>query len=304
VDKTHSVIVRVPASTANLGPGFDCLGLALDIWNEIEFSLSGDSLQINIEGEGSGSLPRDESNLIFQSMKTLANNFSIPLPEGIHLTSKNKIPVASGLGSSSAAVIAGLLGAKALFDLQINDNDLLKIGLSFEGHADNISACLFGGLSIAVISNAELIVKKMEISPLKVLIVLPAFGISTHQARAILPASFSMEDTKYNIGRTALLINAFHENDFEFMEIAMRDRLHQPYRFKIIPGTESVIETAFNNGAFGAALSGAGPAVIAFFEEGKTKIGEAMLKAFNTEGLKARLFSTVTTNQGAQVSVK
>ena len=154
------------------------------------------------------------------------------------------------------------------------------------------------------LSNAELIVKKMEISPLKVLIVLPAFDISTHQARAILPDSFSMEDIRYNIGRTALLINAFHENDYEFMEIAMRDRLHQPYRFKIIPGTESVIKAAFNKGAFGAALSGAGPAVIAFFEDGQTSIGEAMIKAFHNEGLKARLFSTATTNQGAQLLVK
>ena len=107
--------------------------------------------KLSIEGEGSESLPRDESNLIFQSMKALAQNFSIPLPQGIHFTCKNKIPVASGLGSSSAAVIAGLLGTKALFDLRINDNDLLKIGLSFEGHADNISACLFGGLSIVAI---------------------------------------------------------------------------------------------------------------------------------------------------------
>ena len=299
--KPKSVLVRVPATTANLGPGFDCLGLALDIWNEIEFSILGDSLHIKIEGEGSHTLPRDSANLIFQCMQILASIAMRSLPEGILIKCKNNIPVSSGLGSSSSAIICGLLGAKALLDLNISDHELLKTALSFEEHADNISACLYGGLTITAFSAGELVVKKLAIKPLRAVIALPNVNLSTSQARAVLSDSVTMKDAIFNIGRTALLINSLQEGNYEYLKLAMQDSIHQPYRLSLIPGAEAAIFSALEAKALGAALSGAGPSVIAFVEKEDQNMAELMLQSFKNANMPARLLTTTSTNQGAQV---
>ena len=300
----QSVLVRVPATTANLGPGFDCLGLALDIWNEIEFSVSGDSLSISIEGEGSDSLPKDASNLIYQCMLALSNRASCPLPAGLHIKCRNSIPVSSGLGSSAAAVIAGLLGAKALLNLQIEDQELLKLALPFEGHADNISACLLGGLTISVVTPENLIVKNLSIEPLHVVIALPDIRMSTHQARAALPTSIAMHDAVFNIGSTALTVAALLEGDYENLRIAMQDHLHQPYRFGLIPGAEAAISAALAAGAYGAALSGAGPSVIAFVNQDHQKVTKNIQRAFESVKTPIRIFISVSSNLRAQVLMR
>lgn len=299
--KSKSVLVRVPATTANLGPGYDCLGLALDIWNEIEFSLSGDSLSIEIEGEGSNLLPKDSTNLIFQCMHTLSKHMSIELPAGLHIKCANKIPVSSGLGSSAAAVIAGLLGAKALLDIQVNDHDLLKLALTHEGHADNISACLFGGLTITALSAGEMVLKKISIKPIHAVIALPDLKISTRQARAVLSDTVSLKDAVFNVGRAALLVNSLQEGNYEYLKIAMQDRIHQPFRFGLIPGAEAAISGALRGGAFGAALSGAGPSVLAFIEKENREVAKIVTRAFENVGVSVRVFETVTTNSGAHV---
>jgi homoserine kinase len=301
--KFKSVLVRVPATTANLGPGYDCLGLALDIWNEIEFSISGKSLKIEIEGEGADLLPKDATNLIFQSMGTMSKHFSIKLPDGLQIKCINKIPVSSGLGSSAAAVIAGLLSAKTLLDIQISDHDLLKLAMSHEGHADNISACLYGGLAISVLSNDELITKKISIKPLHAVIALPDVKISTQQARSVLPDSIALKDAVFNIGRIALLVNSLHEGNYDDLKIAMRDRLHQPYRFGLIPGAEAAISGALGADAYGAALSGAGPSVIAFIANKNHDVEKMFTQAFENSGVTSRIFETVTTNLGAQIKM-
>lgn len=300
----QSVLVRVPATTANLGPGFDCLGLALDIWNEIEFSVFGDALSISIEGEGSDSLPKDSSNLIYQCMQAVSSRASRPLPEGLHIKCRNSIPVSSGLGSSAAAVIAGLLGAKALLNFQIEDQELLNLALPFEGHADNISACLLGGLAISVVTPENLIVKKLSIEPLHTVIALPEISMSTHQARAALPTSIALQDAVFNIGRTALTVTSLLEGDYENLKIAMQDRLHQPYRFGLIPGAEAAISAALAAGAFGAALSGAGPSVIAFVNQDHQKVTRNIQRAFESVKTPIRIFTSVSSNLGAQVVMR
>jgi homoserine kinase len=297
-----SVLIKVPATSANLGSGFDCLGLALDLWNEIEFSIFGDSLQIEIIGEGADSLPKDATNLIFQCMQTLLKSASLSIPKGIQIKCRNKIPVSSGLGSSAAAVIAGLLGTRKLFDLQLSDYELLKTALTFEGHSDNISACLKGGLTITALSAGELVLKKLAIKPLQVVIAFPEVKLSTHLARALLPETVPMRNAIFNISRTGLLINAFQEGNYEFLRIAMEDRLHQSYRLGLIPGAEKAISNALEADAIGAALSGAGPGVIAFVNKGDQRVvGKSMIQAFKNANIPARLFSTISTNQGAQV---
>ena len=303
MEKTKSIIVRVPATTANLGPGYDCLGLALDIWNEIEFSVSGNALSIEIEGEGANQLPIDSTNLIFKCMHTLARQMSTLLPEGLHIKCTNRIPVSSGLGSSAAAVIAGLLGAKALLGLSISDHDLLKLALSHEGHADNISACLLGGLVITALSNNDVITKKISVKRLHSVIALPDVKISTHQSRSALPVKISLKDGVFNLARVGLLVNSLQEGNYACLNIAMQDRLHQPFRYELIPGAEEAISGALEAGAFGAALSGAGPSVIAFVEKENQEVARLFVQAFEKAGISSRIFKTTSTDQGAQVQV-
>lgn len=301
MEKAKSVLVRVPATTANLGPGFDCLALSLDLWNEIEFSVVGNSLSIEIEGEGADLLPRDSNNLIYKCMLSLAEHTSTRLPPGIHIKCINRIPVSSGLGSSAAAVIAGFLGAKALLGISINDHDLLNLALKYEGHADNISACLLGGLVISVLSEDEIVTRKIPIQPLQAVIALPDIKISTRQARSVLPDSITLKDAVFNIARVGLLIDSLKGGNYDSLILAMQDRLHQSFRFGLLPGAEEAINGALEAGVFGAALSGAGPSVIAFIKENDQVVPKKFSRAFNTAGIASRIINTISTNQGAQV---
>ena len=303
MDKPRSVLVRVPATTANLGPGYDCLALSLDIWNEIEFSISGNALSIEIEGEGADLLPRDPTNLIYCCMETLARHMSTPLPQGLQIKCTNRIPVSSGLGSSAAAVIAGLLGARTLLGLSINDHDLLNLALSHEGHADNISACLLGGLVISVLSDDLVFTRKIAVKPLHAVIGFPDIKISTRQSRSFLPDSIPLKDGVFNAARIGLLVNSLQEGNYDHLKIAMQDRFHQPFRYALIPGAEEAISGALEAGAYGAALSGAGPSVIAFVEKEDQDVAKIFVKTFKTAGLSTRIFNTIATDQGAHVHI-
>jgi homoserine kinase len=299
MDKPDSVTVHVPASAANLGPGFDCLGLALDIWNEVSFRIVGSGVSITIEGEGVEELPIDYSNLILRTAMRLYEKEGRPFPPGIEIECHNQIPVSSGLGSSSAAVIAGLLGAKMLLNSMIPDEDLLALAVEFEGHADNVAACLLGGLVIALSSQNGWIAEKIPIQPLHLVVVQPQVNLSTRQARAALPQMVSYHDAVSNLGNTALLVHALREGRKDLLNTAMQDNLHQPYRLKLIPGAEEVIQAAYNAGAYGAALSGAGPSLFAFGENNLDKIGKAMQAVFKARNIPSRVFLTHSTQKGA-----
>ena len=297
--ESKSIIIRVPATTANLGPGFDCLGLALDIWNETKFDLMGDALSINISGEGAGILPKNDENLIYKCFQELAERFNFDMPSGLVIRCCNKIPISSGLGSSSAAVISGLLACRALLNINISDHDLLKIGYEFEGHLDNITACLYGGFSITAFDNEEIITKIFSINQQHIVIVLPELSFSTMDARQILPKKVRLSDAVFNISHTALLTHALYEGDMHLLKKSMEDRLHQNDRIKLIPGAANAIKAAQKAGAIGAVLSGAGPGIIAFTDVKKMKnIAGVMVEAFRDQGLQTRTFFTTTTNIG------
>jgi homoserine kinase len=298
----RSVTIRVPATTANLGPGFDCLGLALDLWNEVTFSLGGKTLNIQIQGEGKNDLPTDHTNLIVQAFLLILNKFKIIPPDGLTILCRNRIPVSSGLGSSSSAVIAGLLAAKILYSLEIEDHRLLEIGLDLEGHADNMAACLIGGLVIVIQDGNALITRKLPVKPLQATIALPQVKLSTQEARDVLPVSYSRQDTVFNIGRSALLIGSLVSGDYSILATAMQDRVHQPYRLGLILGAENALQAALNAGALGAVLSGAGPSVIAFHAEKDAGIAAAMQLAFEKEKAPARIFELTTSDAGAAIS--
>jgi len=296
----QSVTVRVPASTANLGPGFDCLGLALDIWNEVSFQVGGQGYLIQIEGEGAGKLPLDRSNLILRAADSLYKKAGAPFPSGIQLCCRNTIPVSSGLGSSSSAVIAGLLAAKKLLHSDISNPELLDLAADFEGHADNVAACLLGGLVTVLHTDNGWIAEKIPMQPVKAVIVLPEIQLSTSQARALLPDTVSRQDALANVSRTALLVHALRAGRMDLLAQAMQDRLHQPYRLKLMPGAENGLQAAYAAGASGAALSGAGPSLIAFAQNNLAEIGSAIQQEFTKENIPSKIFQTVSINNGAE----
>jgi len=292
----------VPATSANLGPAFDCIGLALDIWNEVYFTFGGRTENVTIEGEGMDSLPRDRSNLILRAAARLAAESGSALPAAIEMNCRNSIPISSGLGSSSGAVMTGLLAAKTFLNIDLSNERLLALAAEFEGHADNAAACLLGGLVVVIPHGQTWLAEKVPMPVLKAVVALPQINLSTQQARAVLPKSTSFHDAIANIGCTALLVHALREGQLELLGQAMQDRLHQPHRLELIPGAQAALQAAYEAGASGAALSGAGPSLIAFAEEGLEETGAAMQSAFTVAGCPCRLFFTRSTQDGAYVA--
>ncbi|BBB48356.1 homoserine kinase [Pelolinea submarina] len=297
----NPVCVRVPATTANLGPGFDCLGLALDIWNEVQFTPVEKGYSVEIEGEGARQLARDRSNLIFQAAEKLFKLEGVAFPTGLSLRCRNAIPISSGLGSSASAIITGLLGARRMLKSSISNANLLSLAADFEGHADNVAACLMGGLVAAVRTENGWLAEKIPMQPLHAVIVLPDIQLSTQQARAALPDTISRTDAVTNIGRAVLLVNALRDGHRDLFRTAMQDCLHQPYRLDLMPGASDALQAAYDAGAYGAALSGAGPSLLAFADERFEEIGKTMQNAFTAKGIDSRIFITYSTNVGAAI---
>lgn len=284
--------VHIPATTANLGPAFDCLGLALDLWNTVTFSQTDNSFLIAIEGEGKGILPEDETNLVFQSASQLANIHGKSLPENLHIYCQNNIPVASGLGSSASAVISGLVGAKRILKIDISDHELLQTAAQIEGHADNVAACLFGGLVLVGSVNDALHITHLEIKSITAVMAIPEYSLSTKAAREAIPKKVRIEDAVYNISHTVELVQVLQEGNFESLKEIMRDKLHQVYRLPLLPGAEYAMQAALNAGAYGTSLSGAGPSVIAFTTQKLAQaVGDAMRSAYQKTSISTRIFT-------------
>lgn len=298
------ITVTVPATSANLGPGFDCLGLALTLHNEIVFNETADNnITITVHGEGADKIPTDERNFIYQAADCTFAHLS-QRPSGFHITQNNHIPIGSGLGSSSAATLSGILGANALVNGALSPAQILALAVEIEGHPDNATPALYGGLTLTLTDNDQLYVEQIPIPPLEVVIVLPDFDLPTAKARAALPPHVSRRDAVYNIGRMGLLIHALATADYGKLHLAMQDRLHQPYRFPLIPGSERVIQAAYSEGATAVALSGAGPSLIAFAPCNHQAISQAMQQAFAQAGLSSRTWVLKANPQGATVTQK
>ncbi len=297
---TRQVRVRVPATSANLGPGFDCLGLALDLWNETEFTLEGEGLHLRCNGEGQ-EIPADERNLIIQAMRFFCDTRGLPFPRGLSIHSQNHIPVSSGLGSSAAAVLAGLLGAAALFDKSLDKNEMLTLSARMEGHADNAAAALFGGLVIVAAGKGAWLARHIAIPSRQVAVVLPAVDLPTHAARAALPEDIALKDVTYNLGRAMLVVEALRSGDLALLSQAMDDRLHLPYRLPLIPGGQRALDAAYQASARAVTISGAGPSLIAFTDGDPAPVGAAMSAAFEEAGFASRTFLLQTTLSGAKI---
>ncbi len=259
----RSVIVRVPATSANLGPGFDTLGLALSVYDELVATrLPDGELEITVSGEGADGVPRDASNLVVRAIAYAYEAVGRRMP-GLRLEAKNVIPHGRGMGSSGAAVVSGLLAAKGLLegDVALGPETLLRLATELEGHPDNVAPALFGGLTIAWVDengpqHKKLLVHR-GVSPL---VFVPEFTMSTSVARSLQPLHVPREDAVFNVSRSALLIAALMQSP-ELLLAATEDKLHQNYRAQAMPETDRLVR-ALRDAGFAAVVSGAGPSVL------------------------------------------
>jgi homoserine kinase len=295
--------VRVPATTANLGPGFDCLGMALDLWNEVAFSLEGEAVVATARGPGAEGLPGDETNLIARAVLRLCEEAGRAAPAGLRIHSELSVPPSSGLGSSAAAVTAGLLGANALLGHPLERAHLLELAADIEGHPDNVAATVLGGLTIVVRRGERLLTKKILVPEVHLALVVPQLPFSTKAARAGLPQQVSMQDAVFNLGRTPLVVEALRTGDLELLHDVMEDRLHQAARLKLIPGGPVAWVAAQRAGAAAVAISGSGPSLVAFvgLSTDALRVARAMSEAFADEGVTARPLGVMASAAGASV---
>lgn len=276
-----AIHLRAPGSASNLGPGFDCLGLALTIYNRITVrEVSGSGVNITITGEGAGDLPEDDQNLFYSSAVAAAEMAGGSLP-GLSVEMDNQIPLVRGLGSSSTAIVAGISAANLLLGEPLDTSDLLNLATRLEGHPDNVSPCLLGGFTISALKDGSVEhIRALPSPELRAIVVVPHFEIRTEAARKALPDSVPHRDAVFNVGHASLLTAALIKADFQILRAAMKDRLHQPYRAHLVPGIEQVLDAAESSGALGACLSGAGPTLLAFTVDDGVNIKRAMLAAW------------------------
>jgi homoserine kinase len=300
--------VRIPATTANLGPGFDCMGLALDLWNTMELHVGGDRAVVESHGEGSEGLPTDETNLVASIFLAELDRLNLERPTGFRIVNHNTIPVASGLGSSSTAVLAGVLFGEALrlASLREDPSDIdrervLSRAVEIEGHGDNVAPALLGGFVIVVPDESGVLTQRIPHVPMKTVVCVPRYTYLTTQARAALPNTYSKVDAIYNIGRAMLVAEALRTGQDDLLVRSMNDRIHEPYRLDAIPGAKAAKAAAMEGGAISVALSGAGPGIIAFSRHGFDRIGRAMNEAFASAGLESRYWILDATPNGAHV---
>ena len=279
-----AVTVVTPATTANLGPGFDCLGLALGIFNTIELAVS-DQTRVEITGFGQQALPRDEGNLVLRSAAHLAREVGCHAP-GWALRQHNEIHLARGLGSSSAAIVGGLVAANELLESGLTPREMLDIAVAIEGHPDNVAPALLGGLTVCCTDDEGLGVVRFEPpGPLKAILAIPDYEVSTEEARKVIPRHIPHADGTFNTCHSTAVLAALLSGDMALLGQAMKDRLHEPYRAPLVKGMAECVAAARSAGAHGAALSGSGPTIVAFATENEEQILEAMVGALREQGV-------------------
>ena len=254
------ICVRVPATSANMGPGFDCLGMALCLYNRIYFQESGEGLRIN----GCDRMYSGEDNLAYLAYLRTLEKYGIDKPKGLEIEIVGEIPISRGLGSSAAMIVAGIMGAARIHGLSLSKEEVLLIANGIEGHPDNVAPAIYGGLTAAVVRGEEPIVMNYPVSKdLRFTALVPDFETSTAMARSILPETIKRTDGVYTAGCLALLLKALETGDGKALAAALDDRLHQPYRKTLIPGFDGIREAAVRNGAAGLVISGSGSTLLA-----------------------------------------
>ena len=298
--------VQVPASTTNLGAGFDTLGLALQLYLKVEIEESrGPDLSLTMEGEGAADLPTGAENLIASVMRRVfeIERKSRP-PLRFHVS--NQIPIARGLGSSAAAIVAGISCFEAVTGQDLTTEKFFRYAFEFENHPDNITAARYGGFTVSCVGADGQVTfsRSMMLDPLKILLTVPEFHLQTEKARAAIPKELALQDAVFNIQRSALTVAAFLKKEFSLLKEGLLDKVHQPYRAPLIPGFSEIL--ALNEesipGLIAVCLSGAGPSVLVFAESNFEAIYQRIAQIFGKHGIRSRRFDLLVDNQGRVIS--
>jgi len=292
------VHVRIPATSANLGPGFDALGLALALHNEV-VAEEGDRVSVKIEGEGADRLARDGGNVVARGVK-LAYEAAGRAFTGCELACVNRIPTSRGLGSSAAAWVGGLVAGNALLGSPLSRDALLGLAARAEGHPDNVAAAIFGGLTVSCGTPEGVTAVTLPVTgSLSWVVLVPEVTSATAEARALLPRSVPREDAVFNVQRVALLLAALQAALPAALSVALEDRLHQPYRLKLFPWMPAVATAARAAGALGCVLSGAGPSLLAVVAGDGGAVGRAMEDALSRAGVRGNARTLDVDSAGA-----
>lgn len=294
--------LRLPGSTSNLGAGFDALGMALSIYNRAHIvQRDDDGISVSVSGQGKGLLPEDDTNLFIRSARRAAEQVGRPLP-GLDLKLENNVPVARGLGSSASVIVGGIVAANHMLGGSLSQNDILDLAVEIEGHPDNVSACLKGGLTITAVADGKTeCLGVMPKDPPQVVVAFPAFEVKTADARAVLPELVPHADAIYNVSRASLLVAALLTGERDPIREAFNDRLHQPYRAPLIAGFNDVIQAALAVGALAAGLSGAGPTMLALVDTDAVAVGKAMVGVWNDLDIEAEFHVLEIDRNGATI---
>lgn len=297
----EAVTVKTPATTANLGPGFDCMGAALTLYNEFRFSpLPGEgSLEIDIQGIDVMHLTTEADNLVYQAFKRFYDQLGKKTP-GVKIEIDMEVPLARGLGSSATAIVAGCVAANHWAGSPLKQHEVMELAIALEGHPDNIVPALLGGCRLATTGESGWVICDIpwheSIIPV---VAIPNFELSTADARKILPTGYDRQDAIFNMSHVGLLVRALQTGNPEWLKRALEDRIHQPYRKSLIPGYDEVKEAALDAGALGLAISGAGPTLIALVQGDRAPdVAIAMVETWKTHGFHIDTLSLMLDRKG------
>ncbi|WP_061213355.1 homoserine kinase [Syntrophomonas wolfei] len=295
--------VKVPATSANLGPGFDTLGLALQLYLEIKVKIIPPSggIRFFVDGE---EYPEEifGDNLLYQAMKIVFAEAHVVEVPGLELTINSSIPPGKGLGSSAAAIVAGLYAANEVLEKRFAQEDLISWAVEMEGHADNVVPAVAGGLTTAMLYRKKVYYQQFSFPPeLKLVVAVPDIPISTDESRQLLPKKINFKDMVNNLQRASYLLASLIKHDFRHLPAAMDDAIFQPRRKQLIPGFDRVFSQALGNGALGVALSGSGSSIIAFCQQEEKRVAQAMQDAFAVSGVQSQLMILAADPDGVKV---
>lgn len=294
--------VRVPASSANMGPGFDCMGVALSLYSEVCIEeIDSDEVKLEVLDESKDFLPTDKRNYVYAAMERVfaevGKKFS-----GYRITIDNAIPITRGLGSSSSGIVAGLAGANYILGNPLTDEKLLKIACDIEGHPDNVAPALFGGFVVSFVDSDEVFYIKTDVSSeLKFVALIPDFYFRTKKSRNVLPKYVSHKNAVYNVAHAAYVASAFMKGDFTHIGSGIKDRLHQGYRISHIKDCDYAMRLCRRNGADACYLSGAGPTIMSIITGDESAFEEKMNRVLQGKLRDWRLVMIRADNSGVQV---
>ncbi|MCL5109226.1 MAG: homoserine kinase [Chloroflexi bacterium] len=295
------ITARVPATVANLGPGFDCLGMAVGLYVDVTMEIDGERTGMEITGEGCDRLPSGRSNLARRAIGRYCDAVGLPVPN-YWLRMHNRIPVSGGLGGSAAAIVAGLLLANEYAEGQLGQAELLELATEIEGHPDNVGPALTGGLLVTTVEDGRVVSQKVPLPPqLRGVVFVPDFAMPTAEARRILPHTVHRRQAIFNISRTATLVAAMYSGRLDLLGLATQDQLHQTYRQQMFPAMPRFFEAALSAGALGAFLCGAGPALMALTSGGEEEVMAAFQRTSEAEDISGRVGILELCDRGGEV---